>query len=136
MPARPGGAQIEDEYAVIVDLGLVELHGMRQDDAVLAKQPVATHHYSGAVAPLGGIGVAHGFCGRFEADPIVYLVVENQKSGRLAKHPVRDAVHNDVALPVHRHVDPGMLRRNIAPFYLDPFCTHMFCNSSFLVLKQ
>ena len=57
-----GGAQIEDEDAVFVNVGVVEADGLREMNAVFARQAVGVDDFAAAAARVcaNAVGVSRG----------------------------------------------------------------------------
>lgn len=110
-PDHTRAFRVEDEYALLVDLGRVKCHGSRDGDAIMPAVPARTKR---AVSPfaLGDqrITVRCTARRRREPDQAIDLVEQKHHIFWLAKFFIRPGPDDDLALRVKRHMHLG---RNI-----------------------
>ncbi len=100
-----GRSEVEDQDAVLIYLGVVEMDGFGQVYAKFLHQPIGPYEAS-AVAALFcyGEGIAGRQRRRFQADAVVYGVKKQVASLGLAELLERPAAHRDIPSPVHRYI--------------------------------
>lgn len=123
-----GGAEVQSQNTVGIDLSVVELDGLRQADVVVLYKSVGVDgpaaSYSFAASHAGAIGISHSVDRRFEADGIVRRVKQNVEGFGRAEAFVGHAAHRDPAFRIHRHVKRRPLSPHIIPRHLCPLHPH------------
>lgn len=70
-----GGAEVEDEDALVVDLGIEELERFGDRQAAVLEQAKGPDDLAAVrAARAGGVGIFAGERGWFEADTVIYRV--------------------------------------------------------------
>lgn len=114
--------QIENKYAVVIDIALVKPEGLRQAKADLATQSIG--HYAAAAVTASftcGIGVHFGtFALGSHADRLSVIFEEQNICRRTSHRLVRKAADHDLAVRIHRRVErrparPGCITRALNP---------------------
>lgn len=120
-----GGAEVEDEDAVGVDLGVVEADGRGQAYAKLLQRAVAVNGAAARLADAAdGIGVPSGACGRLEAEAVVRRIVKYIDGLRPAQSFKGHAAERELALRAKRNINARGARVNIATRADDPVRFH------------
>src|SRR5207237_9871573 len=101
----PCGAEIEDENAVLVDVGVLETHGLRQVDTKLLCRSVCPYKAATVAAAFAqGKRISHLQCCRLQPDTVVCRVKQHFDRLGLAQAFVCNAAHYYRALRVHGHI--------------------------------
>ena len=122
-----GGAKVEDQNAVLIDLDVEKPDGRGQVDREFIQQPQGVN-----ASPTLSSGLADGICVsvlsvcRLQADAIVCRVKEQLERLRFAEPLKTDPVHMDQPLWIERDIEPRISRVDLATPHLLPIRSHNF----------
>lgn len=121
-----GGSEVENEDAVFVDVGVVEVNGERQVYSVFADQALGVDDFAAAAARGFTCAVCISRCEScgFEADAVVYFVKKDDKGRWFVEFLIGCPAHRDLAFRIHSHINSSRPRRSIVFRKLFPICLH------------
>lgn len=120
-----GGAEVEDEDAVVVDLGVEELESFGDRDAAVLEQAVCADDLAAAWALRPGwVGIFTGEGRWFKANAVIYRVEKQLVGFRRAESVVGEAAQDDPAFGVDGHIKCGPLAAGRVAGYFFPHGFH------------